>query len=256
VAPLALAVRVAALYPIAGYSARMSPRTLAVTGALLLALLVPAGAEAVEIAPLKPCYVTAGTPAAPQQEGVAIKAAGFAPGSTVQLFMDGQPVDGGQALQTDAAGNLTLAAEDVRAPFIEKGSREFSVTLTQTDNPAITATATARTTALGVRVEPRRARPSQRIRFKGSGFTARKPVYAHYVYKNKVRKTVRLAGKTCACGGWRVKRPQIPVDEPKTGTWTVQFDQSKKYIDATKPNSGLASVFVLIRISVTLVPTS
>jgi hypothetical protein len=250
VAPLALADGEPALYPIAGYSARMSPRIPAVTGALLIALLVPAAADAATIAPLKPCYVTAGTAAAPQQEGVAISAAGFTPNSTVGLAIDGQAVAGGEALQTDPAGNLNLPAERVPAPFIAKGSREFSVTLTQTDNPANTVTATARTTALGVSLTPQRAEPSRRIRFKGSGFTGAKPVYAHYVYKNKLRKTVRMAGNPSACGGWSARRPQIPV-APKVGSWIVQFDQSKKFRDARNPATPPKSVFVLIRINVT-----
>jgi hypothetical protein len=141
----------------------------------------------------------------------------------------------------------------VPAPFIPEGSREFSVTLTQTDNPANTVSATSRTTALSVNLKPRRARPSQRIRFKGSGFTGDAPVYAHYLYKGKVRKTVRMARNTSTCGGWRARRPQIPV-EAKTGRWTVQFDQSKRYRNPNDPNSGLQSVFVRIVISVTFVP--
>ncbi len=253
--PLALADGDPALYPIGGYSAPMSARTPAVAGALMIALVVPAGAEAATIAPLKPCYVTANTPQGPQSEGVAISATGFTPGSTVNLLMDGLPFPNGANLQTNATdGSLTLSPEQVPAPFIAAGSREFSVTLTQTDQPANTVTATARTTALGVTVSPRRARPSQRVRFKGSGFTGSKPVYAHYVYKNKVRKTVRLARKPSPCGGWSARRPQIPVRDPKRGNWIVQLDQSRRYRDARKPNSGLKSVFVLLRITVTLVP--
>jgi len=254
VAPLALADGEAAFYPIAGYSARMSARTPAVTGALLIALLVPASAQAVvTIEPLKPCYVTAGTAAAPQREGITIRATGFAGGSTARLTIDGQPVPGGEALQTDASGSLNLSPESVPAPFVAQGTREFSVTLTQVDDEANTATVTSKSTALGVSVKPRRARPSQRIRFKGSGFTGDKPVYAHYVFKNKLRKTVRMARKTGTCGGWTAHKPQIPVDEPKPGLWTVQFDQSKRFRDGTDPNSGLASVFVRLGISVTLV---
>jgi hypothetical protein len=79
-------------------------------------------------------------------------------------------------------------------------------------------------------------------------------VSAPYVYRNKLRKTVRLSRKTSTCGGWQARRPQIPVASPKTGTWTVQFDQSKKYFNARKPNSGLRTVFVLLDIIVTLVP--
>jgi hypothetical protein len=241
----------AAFYPIAGYSARMSRRSFAVTGVLLLALLVPAAAEAAVIQPLKPCYVTANTPAGPQQEGVAISASGFTPNSTVDLAIDGALV--GQGLQTDATGSLNLAASQVKAPFIPKGTREFTVTLTETGNPANTASATALTTALGVSLKPERARPDRTIRFKGSGFVDDKPVYAHYVYKNKLRKTVRMARKTTDCGGWTSHRDQIPVSEPDTGNWIVQFDQSKRYRNARNPNSGLRSVFVLIRISVTRV---
>jgi hypothetical protein len=257
VAPLALADREAAFYPIAGYSAYMSARTPAVTGALLIALLVPASAEAAAIQPLKPCYVTAGTAAAPQAEGVAISASGFTPNFKVDLAvtLDGQPAPGSLAgLQTDPAGNLNLPADQLGAPFVAGGTHEFEITLTEQGNLANTASATAKTTALGVRVKPRRARPSQRIRFRGSGFTAPKPVYAHYVYKKKVRKTVRMARKTGTCGGWRARKRQIPVNEPKPGLWTVQFDQSKKYIDGSKEGSTLDSVFVRLGISVTLVP--
>jgi hypothetical protein len=252
VAPLALADGEAAFYPIAGYSARMSARIPAVTGALLIALLVPGSAQAATLAPLKPCYVTAGTAAAPQREGIEISAAGFSPNSKVDLTVGDHPE--GDDLQVDAAGNVNLPST-VPAPFIAKGTREFAVTLTQTDNPANTVTATALTTALGVTVKPRRARPSQRIRFQGNGFTAPKAVYAHYVFKNKVRKTVRMVRKTSACGGWTVHKKQIPVKNAKPGLWTVQFDQSKRYIDATKPESALDSVFVRLAISVTLVRT-
>jgi hypothetical protein len=255
VAPLALADGEAAFYPIAGYSARMSARIPAVTGALLIALLVPASAQAVTIAPLKPCYVTAGTAAAPQQEGVTIQAAGFTPNSTVTIAVDGQPIGQPgappQEFQTDPTGNLNLPPNSVPAPFVETGTREFPITLTEVGNEANTATVTSKSTALGVSVKPKRARPSKRIRFKGSGFTGEKPVYAHYVFKSKLRKTVRMARKTGTCGAWSARKRQIPVNEPKPGLWTVQFDQSKRFIaDATK----IPSVFVRLGISVTLVP--
>jgi hypothetical protein len=230
----------------------MSARIPAVTGALLGVLLVPAVAEAATIAPLKPCYVTAGTAAGQQREGVAISAAGFTPNSTVNLAMDGQPV--ANNLQARPDGTLVLDPQNVPAPFIDKGSREFSITLTESTNPANTVSATARTTALGVSLKPRRAKPSRRIRFKGSGFTGDGPVYAHYVHKGKLRKTVRMARRKGTCGEWKARKRQIPVDNAKTGNWIVQFDQSKRYRDARKPNSGLQSVFVLIRISVSRVP--
>jgi hypothetical protein len=233
----------------------MSARIPAVTGALLIALLVPASAEAATIQPLKPCYVTAGTEDAQESEGVPISASGFTPNSQVDLTLtlDGRPYPGQAGLQTDPAGNLTLAAEQLGAPWVERGAHEFVLTLTEQGNPANTVSATSKTTALGLSVKPRRARPSRVIRFKGSGFTGSKGVYAHYVYKGKVRKTVRMVRKTGTCGAWTAHKRQIPVRNPKQGLWTVQFDQSRKYVNATKPGNTLDSVFVRLNISVTLV---
>ena len=229
----------------------MSFRTLAASGALLIALAVPAAAEAATIQPLeKPCYVTAGKKASNYEgEGIGIRATGFAPNSVVDLLVDGQVALAD--IQTDANGDLgVLSAMVFETPFIKKGSAKFTITLTQKDNPANTASVTARHTALGVSVKPKRARPSAKIRFKGAGFTLDKPVYAHYVFNGSVRKTVKMSGGQNACGEWRKRARQIPVNDPSTGIWTVQFDQLKKY---KRPGPNFPSVFVQLRISVTRV---
>jgi hypothetical protein len=227
----------------------MSSRTIAGGGALLVALVAPAAAQAVPtIQPLKPCYVTANTSSGPQSEGIQIAAAGFTPNSTVDLTIDQAPIDGGQGLQTDAAGALNLV-DAVPAPFVAQGSRQFTITLTETGNPANTVSATAKSTALGVSVKPRSAKPSAIIRFKGSGFTETKGIYAHYVYRGKVRKTVRMARRPRECGGFRTHRRQIPITDPGLGDWTVQFDQSKRFVDP----AATPIVFVRLGIRVRLV---
>ena len=232
----------------------MSPRTIAACGALLTSLLLPAAAQAVpKMDALKPCYVTADTAEGHQSEGFTIRAFGFTPNSTVNLVVDGQPVaTGEQALQTDTVGQIgvTTPLDPFPAPFVARGSRTFTVTLTEVTNPANTVTATAKSTALGVKVKPESARPSQRIRFKGLGFTQDKPIYAHYVHKGKVRKTVRMARKPGECGSFNVRRRQIPVRKPGLGKWIVQFDQSKKFVDPRV--QGI--VFVRLGIRVRLVP--
>jgi hypothetical protein len=229
----------------------MSPRILAISGALLIALAVPAGAKAaVTIEQLsKPCYVTAGTAANPQGEGIVIKAHGFRGSSLVDVAFDGEVLYPGR--QTDANGDLgVLSPLILPAPFIKNGSDEFTMTLTEQGNPANTATVTGRHTALGVKVKPQRARPNSKIRFSGAGFTKNKPVYAHYVYDGKVRKTVRMSGDPNRCGEWSKRARQIPVSDPDTGVWTVQFDQLKKYRD---PGQNFPSVYVQLQISVTLI---
>jgi hypothetical protein len=228
----------------------MPSRTFVVAGSLLAALVLPAGAQAVPtIEPLRPCYVTAGTAKKPQGEGVAINAQGFSPNSKVDLMLNGAPVEGGAGLQVGDTGLLTL--KPFPAPFVRKGAKDFTVTLTEQGVPANTVTATAKSTRLGVKIKPKSARPSQRISFKGRGFTAEKPVYAHYTLGGKQVKRVRLARRTGECGTWSVRRPQFPMKDPDQGTWFVQFDQSKKYQDGTL--GTLASVYVRVKIKVSLV---
>jgi hypothetical protein len=229
----------------------MRPRLHVAAGSLLIALAMPAAAQAAPtMEPLKPCYVTAGTARAPEGEPVQVNAQGFTPNSKVDLSLDGALVKDGANLQVDDAGLVKLP--EFPAPFVPRrtGTRDFTVTLTETDNPANTVSATARTTALGVDIKPGRAAPSDRIRFSGRGFTADKPVYAHYTRKGKQVKRVRLTRRTGRCGTWSVKRPQFPMKNPAQGVWWVQFDQSKKFVNGAvrRPNS----VFVRVQIVISL----
>jgi hypothetical protein len=229
----------------------MLSRAYAVAGALLVALAVPASAQAVPtIEPLKPCYVTAGTAKKPQGEPVMINAQGFTANSKVDLTVNGAPLKGSTGLQVGETGLLTLPP--FPAPFVRQGPEDFTVTLAERDNAVNTVTATAKSTRLGVRIRPRSARPSERIRFEGSGFTGEQPVYAHYTRNGRQVARVRMVRRTGECGAWSARRQQFPMEEPTPGTWVVQFDQSKKYRDGRR--GKLDSVYVRVRFSVTLVP--
>jgi hypothetical protein len=228
----------------------MPARLAALAGTLLLGLAVPAGAQAVPtIEPLRPCYVTAGTADNPQGEGVVIRGQGFTPNSRVNLTVDDAPISGGDGLQVNEAGLLAL--DPFRAPWVPSGTRDFKVTVTEVDNAAQTVTTTAKATKLRVKVRPRSARPSDRIRFSGSGFTDEKPVYAHYTRRNKQIARVRMARRTGECGSWSARRTQFPMRNPEQGTWVVQFDQSKRFVDGRR--NTLRSVYVRVKFNVTLV---
>jgi hypothetical protein len=222
----------------------------AVAGSLLVALALPASAHAAPtMEPLRPCYVTAGTAKKPQSEGVVIQAQGFTADSRVALTVDGAPLEGVPELQVDASGLLRL--QEFPAPFVPPrvGTRDFSVTLTEVGNAANTVTSTAKATALAVGVKPRRARPSERIRFFGRGFTADKPVYAHYTRNGKQIRRVRMVRRTGECGSWSVRRPQFPMAEPTEGIWVVQFDQSKKFVNGAIETPK--TVFVRVKFEIT-----
>lgn len=227
----------------------------AAAGAMLAVALAPAAAQAATLAPLKPCYVTAGTAAAPQRQGFQVSAGGFSVNARVDLTIDGQPlVDAnGQVtslgLQADAGGNLVLP-DPVPVPWIQAGMRDFTITLTEQGNPANTVSATAKVAALSVNLRPKVAPPSKRIRFRGRGFTLDKPVFAHYLYSGKLRRTVRLTKRTGMCGTFSARKRQIPVRYPAHGLWMVQFDQQRRFATPAELKKGAA---VRVAINVRLV---
>src|SRR5919199_5852954 len=140
---------------------------------------------------LKPCYVSVYRFA---REPVAIDADGFTPGAEVQVSVDGAP----QATPTaDPNGEI---AGQISAPWVSAGERLFTLQLAESNNPANTLVLHARVSALWVGITPARARPSRRVRFRGRGFTAQRPVFAHYWFRKRLRRTVSLGRPAGDCG--------------------------------------------------------
>ncbi len=137
------------------------------------------------------------------------------------MLIDGAPVF---STSTDAVGDFAVRVD---APYQSRGERPFTLEVRDGVN---WLAAQSRVTNLAVNVRPRRAPPSNRVRFRGRGFMQTGPVYAHYLYGRKLQKTVRLAaGSNPPCGTFSVKRRQIPVENARTGSWMIQIDQKKAY---------------------------
>lgn len=220
------------------------PAALALGAAGLALLAAPGPAAAASLDPLKPCYVSVTTRTDSktmiEREKIELSGTGFAPNALVDLSVDSKLVRSG--VQTDAAGNLPLQV--VESPYRGGPPRPFTVTAAEQGNPAAVATLTAEATSLNVGVQPSLARPSQRVTFRGRGFTGAGTVYGHYLFGGRVRKTVVLAAPKGPCGTFTVRRRQIPVRRPRIGKWTLRVDQQKRY----SPNP--ASVWVSIPITV------
>lgn len=212
------------------------PAARAVGGAALLLFALPGAAFPATLSPVKPCYVSV---TSATREAVDVSGEGFTPNSKVDLSVDGSVALAG--VQVDPAGNLP--AQVLQAPYQPKGERAFPITASEQGNPS-TATLSPRVTALNLGIQPRRSRPSRRILFRGRGFTGASGVYAHYLFGGRVRKTVAFGRPNGPCGTFTVRRRQIPVRHPRTGSWTLQVDQQKRYSRAP------ASVFVRVSIVV------
>jgi hypothetical protein len=215
------------------------------TGALALTAALPSAAEAATwtSAPGR-CYVSAGTDPI-KREAIAVGAEGFTPGAPVDVLMDGVPADadGDGVADSVAADPAGRVEGSLRAPYQAAGDRPVTIVLSQRDDPANRVTAVSRVTALSVTLTPAEAPPSQRVRFRGRGFKAQRSVWAHYVYKGKSRRTVRLARRpTGGCGTFSVRRRQIPITRPSIGRWTLQVDQQRTY--SPSPQSVSVRMFI------------
>ena len=222
----------------------MSIRRIVALGgaATLTALVAPGVAFGATLTPLKPCYVTSTDEVSNEirREPVEFGGSGFTPGGLVDLAFDGKPQ---RTVQADAAGNLPAQVLD--APYRRKGQRPFTLTATDRSNLANTVQAVSNVTAFDVSIRPSTAAPSDRVRFRGRGFTQPGTVYAHYLYHGRVRKTVTLKKRPVPpCGTFSVKKRQIPVRRPQLGQWLLQIDQERRYHRA--PERG--AIRVVIRV--------
>lgn len=220
----------------------MSSRLAVSAAALAVVLLaLPSAAIAAPVlAPLKACYDAVST-ARGGTEKIVVKGSGFTPNALVDIAVSGGQTFSG--VPVDATGRLP--ASDVPAPFVRSGPKPFAVTVTEQGNPTQTVAAESLVTRLTVTVRPRQAFPRSRVRFRGTGFTARGPVFAHYVRGGKARRTVRLARRaTGPCGDFTARRRQFPF-MPSVGRWTIQIDQSRRY--ARRPAK---SPFLRLRVDV------
>ena len=197
-------------------------RSIVSSVAIAALFAAPAQAAPELVTPLDPCYVVAQEN---QRQPVVVAAQGFTPLNQVDIYID-------NVLQTS-----TLALVDgtirgnVLAPFQEEGTGPFTLRLSEVEVSTNTLAATTLVTRLAVEQSPPRASTAQRVRFKGRGFTEPGlPVYAHYVFAGKVRRSVRLGLPKGPCGTFNFKRKQFPFKKsPRRGTWTIQFDQHPQY---------------------------
>jgi len=200
--------------------------------AVLLALAVPATAQAATLQPLKGCYVSA-SPEDAQREPVEVLASGFTPGATVDVDVDG-------ARQEVVAGPDGSVRATAPAPYHPSGYRTFAVAAIEPANPANFAYAQTLVSALELSVSPTKARPRSKVRFRARGFTSGEPVYAHYLFKERPRRTVLLGEPEGPCGSLKVRRRQFPMKKPKLGEWTLQADHDPVYSAlSTSPRAWL-----------------
>lgn len=207
--------------------------------ATALALAAPAAARAAAIQVDRSCYLE------DSRSRVTLSGAGFTPGATYQVTLDGKPLPNGVG-QVDSTGAV---AGTFAAPALPENDPEQPFVLGVTEGSTTVTTRFSVTTFLAD-FRPSRGDPrSLKVRFKAFGFglvqkdplAPMTPVlHVHYVPPKgggKAR-TYRLGNMRGPCG--RIDRTRLrrlfPFP-PRTGQWKLQFDTNTRYRRGTSTSA-------------------
>jgi hypothetical protein len=195
---------------------------LAATGALAAA---PATAQAAPRIALATTCVVSGQP-------VAVTGSGFGTDSQVAL-------SGGLAgsVTADALGGFRMTADaPVNTAFAPK---RYSVAAANVADPGVAAPAVAfavvREKLLGNYAQAITGPPHQRTTWRFAGFAAGRPIYGHFRYRRRTYRDQRFGTARGLCGTLRARAQRVPVDVLRSGVWTLQIDQARRFRTATQP---------------------
>jgi hypothetical protein len=214
----------------------MRSRTIAAATIGVALLGGAAQAQASTLAVDATCYLS-GSP-------ISATGTGFTAGGPVNFSFDGQLSASGVA---DPAGNFT---QPLTAPVLSGNTHQHAYSLAAQDqtNPALAATVPVNVTDRVATVTPHRARPKRKVKFGVHALNPGQPVYLHYVFHRRQRFVKRLGVARAPCGSLTVRRRFFPVNRPKFGTWTFQFDNRKKYSKRTQPQiRGPVQIFHIFK---------
>jgi hypothetical protein len=183
----------------------------------------------------RPCYVPG------QQQH--LTGSGYEPNKEVTLsYNQSGPHGNGTRTGTttaDGAGNINaffktpdLASSDDTQETVNLGA--FSTDLAQGPTAPPLGTTQFRTSILDALVpawESRKGSPRRMTTFYGWGFEAvgGKTLYAHYVLRGKLRKTVAIGRLSGPCGDVKKRGRQFPFRPVRAGDYKVKLDATKRY---------------------------
>ena len=101
-------------------------------------------------------------------------------------------------------------------------------------NPAAPVLATFQVVRFGLTTKPTPSRPTTRVTYTARGFTPGKPVYVHFRFDGKTRRSVKLGVASGPCGIVALRMRALPT-KARYGTWTTYTNQSRTFSAGTRP---------------------
>jgi hypothetical protein len=136
------------------------------------------------------------------------------------------------SVRADANGNISSRVDPPAFRSASTVDQTFTLNAVDTANPANLATSTFRQVRFGFDTQPSTGRPSRRVTYTARGFLPGKAVYAHFRFRGKTRRDVRVGVARQPCGIVSKKMRLLPT-KTRFGTWTVYMDQAPRYSKTT-----------------------
>jgi hypothetical protein len=191
----------------------------------------PAGA-APTIATKIPCVANLGLGGAMT---LPLTGSGFTPNGVVALQTSTSSSPAPKDLtnvSADASGNIASRVDPPAFKSTSTVQQTFHLIAIEAANPANTATATFRQVRFGFDARPSTGRPTRRVTYTARGFLPGKPVYAHFRFRGRTRRNMKIGVAHEPCGIASKKMRLLPT-KTRFGTWTVYMDQTPTYSKAT-----------------------
>lgn len=174
----------------------------------------------------------------PGQRPAPIRVSGSGWNANATLDLDSTDADGSLFGMVKVGANGTFSGT-IPGTLIDTTERQVETLALKAKDPMTESTAKSgkfQVAALGVSTKPSfPSKPGQKVTFMFAGFSHGKTVYAHYVLHGKPVATRSFGKAKGACGTLTARGSYFPTKNPKGGTYTVQYDTSKKYSKHAKP---------------------
>lgn|GEM_PF-4971563 len=201
----------------------MLRRTALLALGLALALPSVAAAATIQFNPPITCMQ--------QGKSYPLGGSGFTPEYAMRVTWEGASAsfypDSSGALPGNESSEITAPEYDSLTP------KTLAITATDS-NPATTATLSIPIVKFGSNL-PVEGKPSKVVTWMFAGFVNNAPIYGHYLYGRKEKKTVRFGSGQGPCGTLTKRAVRFPIKRPKNfGTWEIRIDSNPKWVRSSE----------------------
>jgi hypothetical protein len=168
-----------------------------------------------------------------------IVAGGFTPGSFLRIYTTTTANPTPRILASsrlDGTGGFHAATAPPSFTKANANLEAFTLIAADETNPGapILASFPFQVVRFGMTRRPAPKRPRQRVTITARGFIPGKPVYAHFRFAGKTRRTVNLGVAKPPCGITSKRMRALPT-KVRYGGWRAYIDQARRFSAKTRP---------------------